>query len=76
MKEANFGWALLRLKEGKRVYRDGWGEPGMWLQIQVPDGHKKTKPYIYIKTARDVFIPWRCSRADMLAIDWVVLYMW
>lgn len=31
-----FGWALVRLKEGKRVARAGWNGKGMWLVLVRP----------------------------------------
>ncbi len=36
----NFGDALIALKQGKRVSRQGWNGKGMWLAYQAgyPDG--------------------------------------
>jgi len=30
---ADFGWAIRKLKEGKRVARVGWNGKGMWLSL-------------------------------------------
>ena len=81
MKELfDFGEALKRLKEGKRVYRHGWNGVGMWLKLQTPDENSKmTEPYIYIEYPRNPNhhaypsgsrTPWVASQADMLANDW------
>ena len=81
MKEVfDFGEALKRLKEGKRVYRLGWNGVGMWLELQKPDTHSKmTHPYIYIEYPANPNhhtypngsrTPWLASQADMLAEDW------
>ena len=81
MKELfDFGEALKRLKEGKRVYRLGWNNVRMWLNLQIPDEHSKmTEPYIYIEYPENpnhhmypngCRVPWLASQADMLANDW------
>lgn len=67
------GWAVKQMRDGARVCRSGWNGKGMWLEIQVPDEHSKmTEPYVYMKTAQDGLIPWLCSQADLLAIDWEI----
>lgn len=76
----DFGEALRRLKEGKRVYRKGWNGVGMWLTLQRPDEHSKmTEPYIYIEYPvnpdhhmypNGCRQPWFASTSDMLAEDW------
>ena len=71
MEETDFGYALRKLKQGKRVYRNGWNGKGMWLELQMPDTHSKMSlPYIYMKTANDKLVPWLASQTDMLATDW------
>ena len=80
MKEMfDFGEALKRLKEGKRVYRLGWNGVGMWIKLQRPDKYSKmTQPYIYIEYPANPNhhahpngsrTPWVASQADMLAED-------
>jgi hypothetical protein len=32
-----------------------------------------TQPYVYIHTVQGDRIPWLCSQADLLAIDWEVV---
>lgn len=69
----NFGEALDRLREGKKVSRVGWNGKGMWLALQVPDEHSKmSNPYIYI-VSRSGLVPWVASQTDVLAYDWLVI---
>jgi len=79
----NFGQAIEKLKEGKKVARKGWNGKGIFIELQVPDKHSKmTQPYIYIDTlglqtanpnAPKGRVPWLASQTDMLAEDWEVL---
>lgn len=72
MDETHFGWALERMKAGKRVTRQGWNGPGQWLELQTPDGKSKmTLPYIFISTVAGDLVPWLASQTDMLASDWL-----
>jgi len=65
------GWAVKQLLGGSRVRRSGWNGKGMWLALQIPDANSKmTMPYVYMSTAQGQLIPWLCSQADLLAIDW------
>ena len=70
----SFGSALLSLKNGERVAREGWNGRGMWLELQRPDAHSKmTLPYIYMKTVTGDLVPWLASQTDVLAEDWFVV---
>lgn len=81
MKERfNFGVAIEKLKEGKRVRRAGWNGKGIFIELQRPDEYSKmTHPYIFIDTTgletdnpdapRDR-VPWLASQTDMLSEDW------
>lgn len=67
----NFGEALVALKAGKTVMRNGWNGRGQYLRLQVPDTHSKmTLPYIYIRTVQGDLVPWLASQTDVLAEDW------
>lgn len=81
----NFGQALERLKQGKKVAREGWNGKGMWIVMLRGSNHKVTHgdyqvntiifdgeclPWIGIKTADNCFLPWVASQSDMLAEDW------
>lgn len=70
----DFGQALLLLKQGHRVARDGWNGKGMSLELQRPDMNSRmTLPYIYMTTVQGQRVPWLASQTDMLAEDWAVL---
>lgn len=79
MSTLNFGDALVALKAGRRVAREGWNGKGMWLEHYKPQ-HAVDLPYIrmsypvggkaYPQGAR---VPWLASQTDMLAEDWVDL---
>lgn len=84
----DFGQAMLCLKKGNRICREGWNGKNMWLTWVKP-GHYdvgvstvnptrstlKTKlaPWVAIKSANDEFLPWTPSQADMAAEDWDVV---
>ena len=81
-----FGFALMMLKEGRRVARAGWNGKGLKLELQVPDEHSKmTLPYIFMsypstpvsETAPanhiNARVPWLASQTDMLAEDWMLV---
>ncbi len=79
----NFGGALEKLKQGKKMARKGWNGRGIFIKLQAPDEDSKmTQPYIYIETlnletknplAQKGRVPWLASQTDMLAEDWVVV---
>ena len=70
-KRLDFGLALVILKRGGKMAREGWNGKGMWLMLQRPDAYSKmTLPYIYMKTADNQQVPWLASQTDMLAEDW------
>lgn len=68
----DFSAALLLLKEGKRIAREGWNGKGMYLSLQTPDEHSKMKrPYIYIVPVdSNGVVPWVASQTDLLTSDW------
>lgn len=78
----NFGDALMCLKRGDRVARNGWNGKRMWLSLvsdrdyqvamsaQGDDVHTLL-PWIGMKTADGGFVPWLASQTDILADDWV-----
>lgn len=69
----DIGQAVNELKKGLKVARTGWNGKGMWLAIRWPEPETlMTQPYVYMKTAQGVFIPWLCSQADLLATDWEI----
>lgn len=73
MSYPDFGWALNKLRNGFRVFRQGWNGKNMWLALQVPDAHSKMKrPYIYISTVTGELVPWVASHGDLLGDDWEI----
>ena len=70
----DIGSAVVALRMGARVARQGWNGKGMWLALQVPDAHSKMSlPYVYMRTADAKLVPWLCSQTDLLAGDWEVV---
>ncbi len=76
----DFGEAVRKLKEGKKVARKGWNGKGIYIELQRPDENSKmTLPYIYIVTkkletdnphAPKGIVPWLASQTDILSEDW------
>lgn len=69
----DFGWALNKLCAGLKVFRQDWNGKGMYLSLQMPDDNSKmSRPYIYIRTAKNDLVPWVASHGDLLNSDWEV----
>ena len=84
-----FGDALVMLKQGKRVCREGWNGKGMWLKLvgaaeygiapglldheQENPCNPDLLPWIGMKTADGSFVPWLASQTDVLSEDWMVV---
>ena len=74
----DFGEAIRKLKEGKKVARQGWNGKGMYITL-IPAGNASFQGYdmqdcIGMKTANDVMQPgWLASQNDMLAEDWCIV---
>lgn len=78
----DFGWALMELKEGKKVSRQGWNGKGMYLFLEIPiplndrpheEYELERLPYIMMKTADNKLVPWLASQTDILSEDWEIL---
>lgn len=81
----NFGQALEQMKQGKKVFRNGWNGKKMFLFIVkpiLPNPSSNTvgtlgmfiNDSICMKTAQDeIVVGWLASQTDMLAEDWEVL---
>lgn len=68
-----FGAALDKLREGKRVRRVGWNGKGMYIELQNPTpSSKMTLPYIFMRTVQGDLVPWLASQTDLLATDWLI----
>ncbi len=84
-----FGKAVELLKEGDRVYRQGWNGKGMFLFLvkgeavaeAIEDhygdpeakGVHKVHDAIYMHTAQGDLVPWLASQTDVLADDWIYI---
>ena len=84
-----FGKAVELLKEGDRVYRQGWNGKGMFLFLvkgeavtaAIEDhygdpeakGVHKVHDAIYMHTAQGDLVPWLASQTDVLAEDWIYI---
>ncbi len=87
--ELSFSVALILLKRGYKVAREGWNGKGMFLFLVpgseftvnrppllgiYPEGTPiKYHAHIDMKTADGMIVPWLASQTDMLAEDWVAL---
>ena len=70
----NFEIALIALKNGERVTREGWNGKNQYIELQnVDECSKMTLPYVYIRTVQGDFVPWICSQTDLLSEDWTVV---
>mgnify|MGYP001584846688 CR=1 FL=1 len=69
----SFSDALVTIKNGKSVYREGWNGKGMFVSLQTPDENSKMGlPYLYISTVDGKLVPWLASQTDILADDWEI----
>lgn len=80
--DLTFGHAVEALYRGSRVARRGWNGKNMWLMLCTPDSDYTLEsdgktygrlPYIYMKTADDMLVPWLASQTDVLSHDWVII---
>lgn len=87
--QLSFGHALVALKSGKKVAREGWNGKGMFLFL-VSGSHFKVnrppllgiypegtgidyRPHIDMKTAQGDVVPWVASQSDLLCDDWCIV---
>lgn len=78
----DFGQALVVLKAGGKVAREGWNGKGMWVrridlyfdaefrvrEIEPCEGTWRS--FLVMRTADNALVPWLASQTDMLADDW------
>lgn len=82
----DFGVALMNLKEGRRVARNGWNGKGQYLELATDISYTSAagqiincehaaignKAIAFVGTS-GVQMGWLASQADMLAEDWIIL---
>ena len=76
-----FSEALEILKSKGKVLRKNWNGKGMYLlyfspveqgleTITIEDITLPLTPFIVMKTADNMYVPWLASQTDILANDW------
>ncbi len=77
-----FSQALTHIKNGVKMQRVGWNGKGMYLIYFSPVANgleslningieeKPLLPFILMKTADNMYVPWLASQTDILANDW------
>jgi len=78
MESKTLGWALSKLREGRRVCRSGWNDKNMFLELvpaeqwasEVCVAAERSPFPIAMKTADSKWVPWLASQSDMLSEDW------
>lgn len=84
-----FGTALLYLRDGKRVSREGWNGKGMFIYLVPAASYPAQRgaakawagedamipygEYLAMKTVDGTVVPWLASQTDILAGDWTPL---
>jgi hypothetical protein len=85
----NFSDALICLKNGDKVSRDGWNGKGMFVFLVPGSTFKVNRPpllgiyeegteinyhsHVDMKTADGQIVPWLVSQTDLLADDWGIV---
>ncbi|SHN40282.1 DUF2829 domain-containing protein [Rhizobacter sp. OV335] len=70
----SFADALMYAKDGQCVTRAGWNAAGQHVEAQYPDHNSKMgAPYLVLKNAQGLLVPWVPSQGDLFANDWAVL---
>lgn len=76
-----FSQALVELKMGLPLARQGWNGTNLLIKIQYPDDMSyMTLPYIYMEYPQGhktypagCRVPWLASQTDLLMDDWVIV---
>jgi len=76
----DFCYALNALKEGQKVSRSGWNGKGMFVFLISDWDYKEENrppypllPFLAMKTADNMVVPWLISQTDALAEDWGIV---
>lgn len=73
-KTFGFGRALVHLRRGRKVSRQGWNGKGQFIKLQNPtEKSKMDLPYLYITSVGGNKVPWLASQTDLLRYDWFVV---
>ena len=85
----SFSWALVQLKDGRKVARRGWNGKDMFLFLVrgstfkvnrdpllgiYPEGTEITyRPHIDMKTVNGEIVAWAASQSDLIEEDWYLV---
>lgn len=83
----DFSEALVWLKKGYKLQREGWNGRGMFIYFvpanQYPAQTEVARKefgekvsygsYVAMKTAAGNVVPWLCSNTDLFAEDWAII---
>jgi len=85
----SFSEALVHMRYGTKVAREGWNGKGMFIFLVQGSTFKVNRPpllgiypegteinyhsHIDMKTADGVIVPWVASQTDILATDWTIV---
>lgn len=85
----DFSTALVYLKYGYKVAREGWNGKGMFIFLVPGSTFKVNRPpllgiypegteinyhaHVDMKTADNKVVPWLASQTDLLAEDWMIV---
>jgi hypothetical protein len=59
---------------GMRITRAGWNATGQHVEAQYPTPSSRMgTPYMVLKNAHGVLVPWVPSQGDLFATDWAIL---
>lgn len=76
------GEAVKEMRNGNRVRRAGWNGKGMHVELATSGAfapreaelgeafRRPLEPFVVMWTAGKTWVPWLCSQADLLAVDW------
>ena len=65
----DFGWALDRMRENRKVKLKSWSMDRFILIQKTDENSKMSYPYIYI-TSTFGKVPWVPSQIELLSLDW------
>lgn len=87
--EGTFEYALIQLKSGKKMTRQGWNGAGQFVYMVPPasypaqtgaakeyfgtDAMVPYGAYLALKNAQDLVVVWQPSVGDLFAMDWSVV---
>ena len=76
-----FSLAIEAAKKGMKIARKGWNGKGMYVWLCDENGPWTNskgetfarQPYLYMKTAQDMVVPWVAAQSDVLGEDWEIV---